>query len=561
MTENDSLKRQQLENDLKDSRENYRFLFDHVPVIIWEEDLSELRKYFFNLEVENKYELRKLLLDESSKILKECMKRFKVININETAVKKLHAPNKQDLIENLTTYFPELGLSNFIENLILIYEGKRKFQHESKLKTKNGEIIDVLVSWEVVSGYDDFSKVIVIMIDITKEKEIEKERKYFDEQIQHLQKVDSLGLLAGGIAHDFNNLLVPILGNINLAQTYTQKDSQIYNHLKQIEETILRASELTKQLLTYSGKGKFLVEICNLNEIISDLVYLISLTATKTVEINYNLKMNLPNIEADKTQIQQILINLISNATSAMDNKGKIIISTDLKEFNQKELESVFSRYMVEPGWYVVLEIEDTGKGIPKNIQENIFDPFFTTKDVGKGLGLSVVHGIVVTHKGGIKYTTSLNEGTKFTVIFPQTKLEDKKYFKKEGTGVKQKIDQKTTAIVCDDEPSVLEITALMVKKLGFNVLETKNGLEVLEILQARSDIDIIVLDLIMPGMDGEKTSREISKLNPNLPILLVSGYNEHEIELKYSGLHISGFLQKPYSFDTLKEKIFELIK
>ncbi len=551
-----------LENKLKTSEESYRTLFNNVPVMIWEEDLSELREYFLSLKVDNSDHLRRLLLDENSSILVTAMKKFKVVNVNSTTVKVLKAPNRSDLINNFVKYFPKNGLLMFINNLIHIYNGELKFQHESQLLTTENELLDVFVTWEVDSNHTkDFSKVLVIMIDITKQKEIEKDQKRFNDQLQQFQKLDSLGLLAGGIAHDFNNLLVPILGNIGLAQTYTQEDTLLYQHLQQIEETIFRASDLTKQLLTYSGKGKFTVEVCNLNEIIKNLDYLIRLTATKTVRLTYDLAKSLPNIEADITQIQQIILNLISNAAASMHNKGNITIKSSSSVYTKTDLETEFSKYALPPGTYIILEVMDEGEGIPDFIKDNIFDPFFSTKSGVKGLGLSVVHGIVVTHKGGITFSSKEGEGTVFKVIFPKT--EQNLIQTSQAAKEKTKHTKKTngTVLVCDDEQSVREITSLMLTKMDLLVIEASDGKESLEILKTRNDISLVILDLTMPGLDGEKTSREIRKINSKIPILIVSGYNRLEIDLRFTGLDSINFLQKPYSYQILKDKIQKLLE
>lgn len=540
-----------LENELKSNKENYRFLFEHSPAMIIEYNLSEIKKYYLSLNISlNKF--KALLMDDSSGILEEAFKRLIISDVNDTAFKLLKAPNKKDVIEHFDKYHTIIATKDFIENVILVFEGRLENQFESKLQTSEGNTIDVLITWQVVPGHEKtHSKIFLIIVDITERKEINK-------QLLEMQKLDSLGLLAGGIAHDLNNLLVPILGSINLVQSSIEINQDIQNHLKRMEETTLRATELIKQLLTYSGKGKFLTEVCNLNNIIHKIDYLISLTATKKVTVGYELDDSLPPIEADETQIQQVVMNLVSNAVMAMDYSGRIKIETSSKFFSQAELNKCFNNFSLTEGNFVLLKIIDQGRGIDEAIKEKIFDPFFSTKEGGRGLGLSVVLGIVKTHKGGIRTDSELRKGSTFTVIFPISKFKSRKRKYKDSIIEGKEITKSVKVLVCDDELSVREITSLMVKRLGLDVLEAESGAEALDIIK-NDNIDMLFLDLTMPGMDGVTVVKEIRKINKKIPIILMSGYNEHEIELRLSGTKIDGFMQKPFTMDSLKSKLVNL--
>lgn len=557
----DITQRKILENMLKASEERYKALFNNVPVMILEIDLSEVIKYFFSLELESIDQLRRELLDKNSVVLENVLEKTKIVDVNSTVVKILSAPTKEDVIENFYNYLPESGHIMFINNLLHAFKDDVKSQQETQLLTAKNELLDVFITWEIDSRHtDDISKLLVSMIDITKQKEIEREQNKFNDQLRQFQKLDSLGLLAGGLAHDFNNLLVPLLGNISLAQTYTEENTPLHKHLKDIEDTIAQASELTKQLLTYSGKGKFFVEICNLNEIIRKITYIIRLSATKRVKIVYDLAEALPNIEADVTQIQQVILNLVSNAAASMNNNGTIIIQTKQILLTKYELEKEFPKYTLPGGSYIRLDVIDEGEGIPDFIKDNIFDPFFSTKSGVRGLGLSVVMGIVLTHKGGITFKPNSEKGTTFSVVFPQN--ESKNIQNKPKIEVKQQTAKNLSGkiLICDDEQSVREITSLMIQKVGLETFEAVDGKQCIEILMENKDIDLIILDLTMPEWDGEKTAREIRKTGFKKPILIVSGYNRLEIDLRFSELQEVNFLQKPYTYELLKEQLIKLL-
>lgn len=543
-------------NDITEStsyKEKYKFLFEHVPAMILEYDLSEVFNYYKSLNLKNTQEFKQILMDRSTGALKEAFTNLRITDVNKTIVHLLKAPNKRDIIEHFDKYYTDITFNDYIENVVYVFDGVLENQFETVLKTSDEDILDVLINWQVVPGHEkDFSKIFIILVDITKQKELHN-------QLLDMQKLDSLGLLAGGIAHDLNNLLVPILGSINLIQSNLDTSNETQIHLRRMEETTLRATELIRQLLTYSGKGKFLTGACNFNEVLAKTGYLIDLSATKKVEILYDLEKNLPDIDADETQMQQIVMNLVSNAAMAMDYSGRLLIETKSAFITEKELKESFNRFLLKPGEYIILKVKDEGKGIEEAIRDKIFDPFFSTKDHGRGLGLSVVLGIVLTHKGGIRFDTEIDKGTTFTVIFPKMMASLNRKSLKISSIKEKELNKNAKVLICDDEPSVREIMRLMLKKIGLLVRETSSGLEALELIKNET-IDILFLDLIMPNMDGVTVVKEVKKINDSIPIILMSGYNEKEIELQLSGLNISGFLQKPFTLNSIKEKLVEIL-
>lgn len=540
------------ESELKFNKENYRFLFEHSPVMILEYDLSGVYDYYLSLHLKNLEEFKEKLVDRSTGVLEKAWNSLNITDVNEYGVKLLKAPNKQDIIEHFDHYYTYNTFSAYLDNIVLVFSGLLENQFETDLISSDGQLIDVLITWHIAPGHEKrFSKIFIIIVDITEQKQLQK-------NLIEMQKLDSLGLLAGGIAHDLNNLLAPILGRINIIQSSFNGSQEVLDHLKIMEETTLRASELVRQLLTYSGKGKFVTDTCNLNDVLNKTKYLINVTATKKVEIKYKLAKSLPDIEADETQIQQVIMNLVSNAASAINYSGKLLIETILKTLDETELQQSYKKFGLKQGEYVILKITDKGIGIQESIRDKIYDPFFSTKSAGRGLGLSVVLGIVKTHQGGIHFESELGKGTTFTVIFPKNKSSLEKNLVTEKVIKEKSFHKFVQAVVCDDEPSVREITSLMLKKIGIKVFEAESGSECIELFK-KENIDLIFTDLTMPNMDGVTVIKEIRKINKLIPIILMSGYNKHEIELQLSGYNINGFLQKPFTLDLIKEKLTSL--
>jgi len=253
------------------------------------------------------------------------------------------------------------------------------------------------------------------------------ERRNFEKQMQHAQKLESLGVLAGGIAHDFNNILMAILGNINIALMDLSPVNPVYSNIRAVETAAKRAADLAKQMLAYSGKGKFLVETVNLNEAIDEMTHILEVSISKKVEIHYHYEDDLPLIEADATQITQIIMNLVTNASDAIgSSEGTISITTGTIECDDSYLASTYINETVEPGRYVYLEVSDTGCGMDTDTLKKLFDPFFSTKFTGRGLGLSAVLGIIRGHRGTIKVYSEPDNGTSIKVLFPVCDINDR---------------------------------------------------------------------------------------------------------------------------------------
>ncbi|KAA3616492.1 MAG: PAS domain S-box protein [Calditrichaeota bacterium] len=402
---------------------------------------------------------------------------------------------------------------------------------------------------KVPSFADDGSRwaLVTIARDVTKIKKDQRKQLQLEKKIQKAQKHESLYILAGGIAHDFNNLLVSILGNAGLALMELNHESPVAESIKQIEIASQRAADLTKQLLAYSGKGKFVLEIVNLSKLVEEMAHLLEISISKDITLIYDFKKEMPPIEADPTQIRQIVMNLITNASEAIGKKwGRIHVTTGMHSFAGEDISQYFIAEEPENKDYCYIEVRDTGCGMSSATLKKIFDPFYTTKFTGRGLGLAAVLGIVRGHKGTIKVESDVINGTTFRAIFPCSKKVVLN--RKEVSLTYNNLYTNTTILVVDDEETVLNVTCRILKQYGFRVISAQDGYEAVEQIKSQNDkISLVILDMTMPGLDGEATFREMRKYDPNLKVILSSGFSEQEATNKFAGKGLTGFIQKPY--------------
>ena len=403
---------------------------------------------------------------------------------------------------------------------------------------------------------------IAIALDITKRKEAEEARKKLEERILHTQKLESLGVLAGGIAHDFNNLLTGILGNSSLALMDIGPTAAARQNLIDIEEASRRAADLCRQMLAYSGKGKFVIKPINLSKIVEDLTQLLEVSISKKAVVKFNFADNLPLIEGDVTQIRQVVMNLITNASDAIEEKsGVITISTGAMECDREYLKQSWMSVDLPEGVYVYLEVSDTGCGMEQETINKIFDPFFTTKFTGRGLGLAAVLGIVRGHHGAIKVYSEPGKGTSFKVLFPCAKQQTEDSSDSRRLAAKN-IQGSGTILVADDEDTVRAISRRILEQAGYQVLTAQDGREAIEIYKKNKDkIDAVLLDMTMPHLNGEEAFRELRRINKDVIVVLTSGYNEQEATGRFSGKRLAGFIQKPFQALDLMKTMHEALQ
>ena len=406
---------------------------------------------------------------------------------------------------------------------------------------------------------DTIHSLILISTDITEQKQTEM-------AMQHAQKLESLGLMAGGIAHDFNNLLAAMLGQATLALSKIATPSAVYEHLQNLMLAGHRATDLTRQMLNYAGRGSTNTKLIDLNNLIRENIQFFSASIPKTIELIARPFAGLPPIQGDPGQIQQLLMNLLLNGADAIGTQpGSIAVTTALRQIQGDE--GIYWRWTgkpLSPGAYVELLIQDTGCGMDGSTLDKIFDPFFTTKFTGRGLGLASVLGIVRTHEGGMYVTSKLGQGTTFRMLFPVAEVSVSNENKPPSNLVPVDLEDKTVLIV-DDEDDVREVTSEILQLSGLQTLTAANGMAALRLYaQHREQIDLVLLDLSMPGMTGEQVVKALWEIKPSLPIVLLSGYDEHEVSRRLGENRQMAFLQKPYTVEaiiaTIEQQLAQVI-
>ncbi len=422
-------------------------------------------------------------------------------------------------------------------------------RYEFNVERKDGERRRVEISSSIVRDTQGHITTVAQLIDITDKKRLE-------EQLLLAQKMEAVGTLAGGIAHDFNNLLMGILGNTSLMLMDMDPDDPRYQRLKNIEQAVHSGAELTKQLLGYARGGKYEVKSADPNDLVKGALNMFGRTK-KEISIHTMLQEDVWNIEVDKSQIEQVLLNICVNAWQAMPEGGDLYIQTQ----NTVLDENYTRAYNTQAGRYVKISFTDTGHGMDDETRKRIFEPFFTTKPkgTGTGLGLASAYGIVKNHGGIINVYSEKGKGSTFNIYLPASQ---KKAVKERLIGDAITTMGSATILMVDDEEMILKVGSDLLAKLGYKVLTATSGEQAINIYKGRmNEIDLVILDMIMPGMSGRDTYKRLKKLNENVKVLLSSGYSVNGEAEELLRLGCNGFIQKPFSVRELHAKTSELIK
>jgi PAS domain S-box-containing protein len=414
------------------------------------------------------------------------------------------------------------------------------------------ESMSTLVSWAGAPAQ------LVALVDITERKRAEQERLQIEQQMQQAQKLESLGVLAGGIAHDFNNLLTGILTNAGMARQALAPHHPATSYVGEAIQGARLASHLAGQLLAYAGKGRFHIRPLDLSAEVRELQPLLTTAVRGQGRLVFDLAPSLPSIEADPAQLHQVLMNLVLNAAECVAEEVTIRITTDSRALVSDELGHLVPGHHLSAGDCVVLQVQDTGCGMDEATLQRIFDPFFTSKATGRGLGLAATLGIVHGHGGGLRLTSRVGTGTTFELYFPasdkpvdQVAEDDPRDLS--GQGV---------ILVVDDDVFVLKAASAALQRLGYRVLLAEDGDRALEVFQERlQEIDLIVLDMTMPGMSGDETFRRLRALHPEVKVLLSSAYDEEEVAGQITPTAAAGFLPKPYDPQQLGSQVKRLLE
>ena len=469
--------------------------------------------------------------------------------------------NGRIFIANLTVPADRPAIRSAVSRAV---KERAHFEAEYRLRHRSGQEKWVLVRGRPIFADDGTLRFLEgLAIDVTALKQAEGEKISLERKMLEAQKLESLGVLAGGIAHDFNNILTAVLANAELARSVLPAAANpAAAHLEQIALAARRAADLCQQMLAYAGKSPRRTAQVDLSQLVRDTASLLEVSTAKNCRLDLALAAELPTVLADQTQLRQIVMNLVINASDAIGARpdGRIAVATYARQTDAAELQSSLHHPQLPAGLYVGLEVTDNGAGMAPETVNRIFEPFFTTKFSGRGLGLSAVLGIVQSHRGALFVTSQPGVGTTFRLLLPASAAPQP------ATSVETKptaarVQLRGTFLVVDDEESVRSVTTAVLRMHGGTVLEAADGNQALRLCAEHAGkIDLILLDLTMPGLSGEETLRRLRMLNHPHRVLVMSGYSEQETRQRCADLGTVGFLHKPFDLDDLLAKIQALM-
>ncbi len=478
---------------------------------------------------------------------------FLIQGVNAAQARIFGLPVEAMTNQRLAAFLPRSQAEHFEANYTRCLEHGHPMTYREEVDLPQGHRVmeTLLVPLQDADGA--FRRLVGTSRDITEAVQAEESQR-------QAQKLESLGVLAGGIAHDFNNLLAAILGNLNLAQSQLMEGSPLQGYLERAERTVLRASELTKQLLAYSGKAPLEVKSQDLNDLVREMGNLLSVSLSKRVTLDFDLQEGLPALEADGAQLQQVVMNLVTNAGEAIgDREGRIQVATRCQDLTPEDLKGTIPGCPLHAGPHLVLEVRDDGSGMPPEVMARIFDPFYSTKGSGRGLGLSAMLGILRKHRAGMRLRSRPGEGTTFTLFFPAS---SRALPSSPAPAPRPPRTFSGCVLVADDEPLVLEFACGALEMLGFQTVASADGEEALARFQASPEaFRWALLDLTMPRRDGRETLKALQALRPGFPVVLCSGYSaQGNLERLDTGQGPVRFLPKPYQLADLRNLLADLL-
>ncbi|HOK08987.1 MAG TPA: PAS domain S-box protein [Candidatus Hydrogenedens sp.] len=536
---------------LKDSEGNI------IGVLGTYSDITELKKAHEILQ-KNEQLLNSLMQTAPFGVI--CVKN-RIIEWCNERMEQIFGYSRDELIGKSTREYYEseeeyLRVGDIIYNNLV---GNEMVWTETRWKTKDGSYIDVRINVALKDSEKPDEGVVCGILDITEQKKREEQEKQMLERMYHIQRIQSLEVLSGGVAHDFNNILMAIIGSAELAMHEIPEISPAQHYLQEIVNASKKGAELATQMLSYAGKRKLVARKININNLVNEMTQILKATISRKAILKLDLAEEIPMIEGDATQISQIIMNLVVNASEAMGNKsGVIVLRTGARICEQQYLDTLFLPNELKEGLYVVLEVVDTGCGMDEEAKIHLFEPFYTTKFTGRGLGMATVLGIVRNHKGGIKVYSEEGKGTTIKIFLPAIEWEAERQTvfttdSKEWRGSGK-------VLLAEDDETICALTQRMLQYLGFEVFVAVDGREAVQIFeQNRDSISAVILDMTMPHMDGIEACLAIRKISESVPIILTSGHPQDELNKKINQSCISGYLQKPYRFEELKTVLMNI--
>lgn len=542
------------------SEMGYNNIIAKERALILEDEISQRKILSQKLrESEEKY---RILIDTTNTGYVILDENGFVIDANNEYARLTGRQSLEEIIGHKVTEWTALyDQARMMKKIRKCFDSRTVHHMEIDYVDRNENIIPAEINGSAISD----STIFALTRDISERKKAESDRLKMERNLLQTQKLEGLGIMAGGIAHDFNNMLTGILGNADLTLLEPNLPEPVKQHLDKILMAAKQAAELCHQMLAYAGKGRFVVQKLNLKELVKKMVAMLEVSLSKKVALKYFLDEDVPAIEGDLAQIRQVIMNLIINASEAIgDNVGTISLFVETKHCDAYYLSLVGGGEEVLPGEYVCLEVRDTGCGIDEATRAKIFDPFYTTKNTGRGLGLAAVIGIVRGHKGFINIYSELGHGTSFRVFFPaiegefdQIPKDDLEILKWQGSG---------TIIFADDTEVALYIGQKILERFGFQVLTARDGQEAIDLFtkisqEENNNLVCVILDVSMPKKSGFEVFQEIRAVQPDMPIILSSGYNEQDTIVRLGRNKKVAFIPKPYEVKVFAAKLKALLE
>ncbi|MGH7510688.1 MAG: hybrid sensor histidine kinase/response regulator [Gemmatimonadales bacterium] len=430
---------------------------------------------------------------------------------------------------------------------------------------REGRLVPITCSTAPIRNDGKIVGAVLVVRDVSEEKRLEAAHREQEEALREAQKLESIGVLAGGIAHDFNNLLTGIMGNAGMAHraVLAGRTEQAAGMLRDVVKASERAADLTRQLLAYAGKGRFVIQALDLCKLVTEISTLIRASISKKITLVLDVPEECPPIEGDRTQLQQLMMNLVINGGEAIgDGAGTLTVRLRTEDFTERRERIRTAGFPISPGEYIRIDVIDSGAGMDPETRDRIFEPFFTTKFLGRGLGLSAALGIVRGHRGAIGVRSEPERGTTFTVLLPVAREARPVRQSRPDMSLDDDLRGVGTILVADDEAAVRTLAQSVLQEVGYTVELAEDGLQAVERLEALGQqVSLILLDLTMPRLAGAEAALELRRVRPDIPIVAMSGYGDIEVMERFSGTAIDDYLPKPFSPDQLAAKVRDVLR
>jgi len=539
-----------VQEQLKRSERRFRRLFENSEISIWNEDLSGVYKILMDLERKGITDLR-TYLKQNEKVTESLLDATVVTEVNEATYALFQIDRNAPL--TIQQNFGTGALDIFISQLCAIWNGEKSFRGEVVFRRNNGEEFNAIISFQIPETEAGFRSVPINIIDITENKELE-------EQLRQVIKMEAVGQLAGGIAHDFNNQLAGMLGYADMLASLVKDNPDVVKYANNIIKTAERAADLTSQLLAFSRKGKYQETVIDIHRIVEEVSHLLEHSIDKKIKIKKQLTADPSTTKGDPTQLQNVVLNIALNAKDAMPMGGEIRFTSTTKYIKKIDCNGDFKD--LKSGQFICLTISDTGTGMDEEVLSHIFEPFFTTKELGKGtgMGLAAVYGTIKNHRGAICVKSAPDKGTRFQLYLP---VQDS--YIQHDVSPSAEIEVKSgkgSIILVDDEEIVREMATLMLQRLGYEVFDFEIGTKAIDFYADHwKEIQCVILDIVMPEMDGEQVFYEMQKINPGIVALISSGYSLDKKAQRILDAGAKDFIKKPYRKYQIAQLLAEILE